>query len=286
MDKLPSYLRQIRIDELDIIELDAPFGYARVAMQGAHLMDWRPAGQAPVLWLSEAALFKPGKAIRGGVPICWPWFGPHPRGEHPAHGFARTSTWALEHAETSRDEAVLVWSLQDDAQIRTLWPHPFRLRYTQRFGQQLTLTLETEHLGSSPADYSFALHSYFNVGDVAEAAIEGLEGIHFADKLTGDTRIQQGQVVLTGAMDRVYLEAGQRYLMHRGQGLPALDIVSTGCPSAIVWNPWKEGAAKLADMAGEGWRSMLCLEHGAALQDTITLQPSAVHRASVTVGLR
>jgi D-hexose-6-phosphate mutarotase len=282
---LAPFLNWTRIGELDVLELDAPYARARIAVQGAHLLDWTPAGQQPVLWLSGAAQFKTDKAIRGGVPLCWPWFGPHPEEAHPSHGFARTSEWRLEAAQTEGEGAVLVWTLLDDEHTRSRWPYPFRLRYTQRIGRELNLTLETEHLGEVPAHYSFALHSYFNVGDVEAAAIEGLDGARFADKLSGQDEVQRGALTLNGAMDRVYLCTGGRFRLQRAAGLPALDIVGEGCPSAIVWNPWQEGADKLADMGGEGWRGMLCLENGAALGDAFTLAPGAKHRASVTVKL-
>lgn len=282
---LAPFLSRIRIGELDVLELNAPYARARIAVQGAHLLDWTPAGQQPVLWLSSAAQFKAGKAIRGGVPLCWPWFGPHPEDAHPSHGFARTNEWTLESAHSEGDAAVLVWILQDDEHTRSRWPYPFHLRYTQRIGRDLNLTLETEHLGDSPAHYSFALHSYFNVGDVEATAIEGLEGSRFADKLSGCDEVQNGALTLNGAMDRVYLCTSGRFRLRRADGLPALEITSAGCPSAIVWNPWQEGADKLADMDGEGWHGMLCLENGAALDDAFTLMPGAKHRASVDVKL-
>ena len=282
---LPDSLRWTRIDQLDVLTLDAPFGHARIAAQGAHLLDWTPAGASPVLWLSEAATFRTGKAIRGGVPLCWPWFGPNADTTKPAHGFARTQVWSLTRAEVGEQSATLVWELTDNDATRALWPHPFRLRYTMTIGRSLTLALDMTHLGDTPTAFGYALHSYFAVEDVEAARIDGLDGRRCLDKLSGADFIHTGPVHLTDATDRVYLDAPGPFHLSRGGSLPAVHIDSQGCPSAIVWNPWQATAAGMADMRGDGWRRMLCLENGAVLDDAITLAPGQSHTARISIRL-
>lgn len=282
---LPEPLRWTHLDQLDVLTLDAPFGQARIAAQGAHLLDWTPAGASPVLWLSDAAHFRVGKAIRGGVPLCWPWFGPNADPALPAHGFARTQVWSLAHAEIGEQSATLVWELTDNDATRALWPHPFHLRYTMEIGRTLTLMLEMTHLGAAPAAFSYALHSYFAVADVESARIDGLDGHRCLDKLSGADIVHTGPLRLADATDQVYLGAPGPFLLSRGGNLPPVHIDSQGCPSAIVWNPWQATAAGMADMRGDGWRQMLCLENGAVLDDAIELMPGASHRAGIHLRL-
>ncbi|MFN6961769.1 MAG: D-hexose-6-phosphate mutarotase [Rhodocyclaceae bacterium] len=263
-----------------VVDVTTPFSSARIALQGAHLMTWQPKGQKPVIWLSQAAKFVPGKSIRGGVPICWPWFGPHAtQSGYPGHGFARTIPWLLIAAHRLPDGRVrLVFEPQFDETCRTQWPHPSSVRYTVTLGQELVVSLATTNDGNVPFTLGQALHTYFTVGDAHRIEIAGLEGCTYIDRVDGGKRKKQkGRVTIAGEVDRVYL--GSRGccgiidpLMKR-----TILITSTGSRSTVVWNPGKDKAAKMGDFGRRGEERMVCVETANAADDVITLAPGETH---------
>lgn len=173
-----------------------PAGSAEIYLQGAHVTAWTPAGGDPVLWMSQHSNFAPGAAIRGGVPVCFPWFGPDPAGVGPLHGFARTAPWTLDEVRQQDEDVVLVLSLGDadipDDQART-WPDEFRARYTVAVGATLTLSLEVTNPGTSAITFQEAFHTYLAVGDVGAATIRGLEHASYSDRLAGGRAVAGGR---------------------------------------------------------------------------------------------
>ncbi|MDO5618596.1 D-hexose-6-phosphate mutarotase [Kocuria sp.] len=260
-------------------------GIATVYQQGAHVASWTPARQDPVLFLSRQAHFVEGKAIRGGVPICFPWFGPGRHGDRtPAHGYARTTPWYLD----SSDDAVAVFSLsQDDfsQEARAAFPHAFACRYTVTVGAELKLELATTNTGDQPLEIEEALHTYLAVGDIRSVTVEGLDGVDYVDKVSGeDTVTQDGAVTFTGETDRVY---------RSGETLTVLDpllgrklhITMEGAANTVVWNPWTEKARAMGDFADEEWTQMLCVEGANALNDYVTVAPGDTHRISYKIAV-
>jgi glucose-6-phosphate 1-epimerase len=253
---------------------------ASIAVQGAHVMTYQPAGQAPLIWLSKFAKFAPGKSIRGGVPVCWPWFGPHATNvEFPGHGFARTVPWQLLATQLLPDGRVrLEFELVQSEATRAQWPHDSQVRNVVTIGQELEVALTTTNTGSSSFVLGQALHTYFEVGDIRRATVAGLEGCAYVDKVDGSARKrQQGQVAFTQETDRIYL--GTRGCC--GIVDPALDrtilITSTGSASTIVWNPWIAKADKMGDFGVNGYLNMVCVETANAAEDVITLAAGASH---------
>jgi D-hexose-6-phosphate mutarotase len=239
--------------------IDGTQGSALVYVHGAHVAEWRPAGHAPVLWLSGAAIYQPGKAIRGGIPICFPWFGAHPRRpELGAHGFARTRDWAYLGSALTHDGAPqLEFSLADDTATRQLWPHAFLARYRVTFGRELGLELTVTNRGHGPLRFEAALHTYFAISDIQSVSVSGLKGAHYVDHVRGNTEAAEQAATLSfaGEFDRMYSSTATTLLSDPGLER-TIRVDKQSSANTIVWNPWAEKAARLADLEGEQWRRM------------------------------
>ena len=281
---ITNVLRFVERGELIVAEITTPQVQAAVALQGAHLITWQPAGGAPGLFLSERSAFARGKAIRGGVPVIWPWFGgrtdavnPVPAGAppSPSHGFARTSSWRLQFAALSGDTVHLSLLLEPTAESRVWGFDGFALAYHLVIGQELRMGLSVANTGTSGLRFEAALHSYFAVGSVEQATLHGLEATEFLDKTDSGRRKRQADspLQLTGSTDRVYLgtEAACR-IDDEGLGR-SIHIVKRNSANTVVWNPWTELTAGLADMEPEGWRGMLCVETANVGETAIHLAP-------------
>lgn len=271
------------VGELVAAKVTTPFASATVALQGAHVTAWQPAGQQPVIWVSKLAKYSPGKSIRGGVPVCWPWFGAHAsNAQFPGHGFARTVPWALVATKALPDGRVrLEFELTQSDATRTQWPNESTVRNIITVGEELEVELVTTNTGKTPFELGQALHTYFVVGDIRKVTVAGLEGCEYLDKVGGGRKRQQGPVTFTQETDRIYLGT------HGCSGVldPVMDrtilITSTGSRSTIVWNPWTEKAERMGDFGDEGpWR-MVCVETANAAEDVITLRAGETHRLAV-----
>ncbi|MEW6765623.1 MAG: D-hexose-6-phosphate mutarotase [Pseudomonadota bacterium] len=252
---------------------------ARVMLQGAQIVHYQPADQEPVIWLSEEIKYLPGKSVRGGVPVCWPWFGATTDGR-PAHGFARNLDWQLESSAIKDGEAVLVLALSPSEATRKLWPHDFRLALEIRLGDTLRMTLDTEHLGTEPCEITQGLHTYLRVGDIGQAAILGLADTPFLDKTRGMLRdVQHEQVLrLSGETDRVYLDTLAEVIVEDPVLQRRLHVRKEGSSSTVIWNPWEEKAGAFPDMRADEYRQMLCVETVNAAEDRVILAPGGSHR--------
>ena len=250
---------------------------AHVYTHGAHVTHWQPAGAAPVLFLSQRSVFQPGKPIRGGVPVCFPWFGPNARSASlPMHGFARLMEWAVESVrQQGAGEVALTLVLRSNDQTRSFWPHEFELRHTVTVGAELTMALETRNTGKEPFTVTEALHTYLRVGDVRKIEITGLENTDYIDKVAGGRRENQGSwpITFTGETDRVY--AGTRaatVLNDPGLGRRIV-VEKSGSSSTVVWNPWIAKAAAMPDFGDDEWPGMVCVETANAADDAVTVAP-------------
>lgn len=259
---------------------------ATVYLQGAHLAEWQSAGQAPVLFLSAKSEYVPGNAIRGGVPVIFPWFGPRQDGKPgPAHGFARSSLWELEDAAVvgaGVEQVVhLTFALTPNEMSRGLGFDHFRVTYRMAIGQQLgmELAVANDAGAGAPLVMEDALHSYFAVGDVERATLTGLGGTEYLDKRDGGRRKVQagGAMSLTEITDRVYLDTVATCVIEDAEARRRIVVEKSGSHETVVWNPWANLAAKMADMEPEGWRRMLCVETANVGDGAVTLAPGETH---------
>jgi glucose-6-phosphate 1-epimerase len=273
-----------------LLEIRNPQASALVSLYGGQVLSFQPAGASDdVLFLSERAQYQWGKAIRGGVPVCWPWFGPDPEGKgRPSHGLARTRLWVVQATGTAAGGATQVsLSLTDTAETRALWPHAFSLRLDITIGTTLCLALSTRNTGTIPFTLTQALHSYFTVGDIARTTVKVLDGCRYMDKATGATgatKHQNGLVDFAGEVDRVYLNPPPSLVVMDGAGQRQIRIDTQGSRSAVVWNPGPEIAAGMADLDNEAYRRFVCVETTNAGDDMVTLGPGGEHQLLAEIG--
>lgn len=257
--------------------ITTPLCRALVSQQGAQLLEFQALGRKPLLWLSPRAQFLPGTAIRGGIPLCFPWFGPPPAGAGPSHGFARLRDWTLDRVESSGDDLQLTFRLTSDAATDALWPHDFTATLVMTLGRSASLQLHVANTGAHDFRFGFAFHSYFPVTDIRAARVDGLEGLDYIDQLhPARARSRQaGPVRFTGETDRIYLHApGECCLADEASG-QAIRICAPDCRSVVVWNPWQEKSARLGDLPPGAWEHMACVESGNLADDEVTLPAGA-----------
>ena len=275
---------------LPFAHLANDLGTATVCLQGAHLTEWQPRSAAtPVTFLAAAAHYAPGKAIRGGIPVCWPWFGAHPTEKSlPSHGFARTAQWQAQELRPLDNGATqLTLRLVDSDQSRAVWPHRFTLDYRVTVGETLALELISVNTGDAPFSLSEALHTYFRVGDIGAVQVVGLDGCRYADVADRGRRQQQaGPVVFSGEIDRVFLDTDSSCTIVDPGLSRCIHVDKTGSRSTVVWNPGELKAATLADLTAApvavgGWRQLVCIESANALDNRLTLLPGESHRLGV-----
>ncbi len=261
---------------------------AEVLLQGAHLTHWAPVGEQAVIWLSPAAKFATGKSVRGGVPICWPWFGPHAfMPSFPAHGFARTTDWEVTASRQAADGTTGV-SLRHapTEKTREQWPHNTPVELHLTVGGSLDLELVTHNDGPSPVTIGQALHTYFAVGDVRQVQVLGLEDCTYIDKVDGGRRKrQQDSVTIDREVDRVYLGTAGDCVIDDPAGGRRIRIRKRGSHSTVVWNPWQDKARQMGDLGDDGHLRMLCVESCNAADDVVTLAPGGELRLWVSYSL-
>lgn len=276
MNASPAACTMIDFQGLPAISLRAADGaQAVLLLHGAHLVSWRPAGEEggpgdERLFLSERAVFAAGHAVRGGVPVIFPQF--ERRGSLPRHGLARTRNWTVVAMQADADHAMAVLRLTDDASTREHWPYAFAAELTVSVaGARLDIELAAENLGQQAFSFTAALHTYLRVDDIAQARLSGLSGLSYLDSVTGAEHIETAPAVAAeGEIDRIYFHAAQALTLR--DATHALSIHNQQFEDVVVWNPGPDKCAALADMPGEGWREMLCVE-AAHVGHPVTLAP-------------
>ena len=279
VEQLTPVLSRRQIDGADVIVVDHPRVKASVALNGAHLLSWKPEGETEVLWLSDATSFKKGAAIRGGVPVCWPWFGPHPTDPtKPQHGFVRNRRWTVVSANSTSQVTELTLRTETTPEDAALWPHHAEVSLRFIAGATLCLELATRNTGSQAFELTQALHSYFKVSDIANVAIEGFDGLEYLDKVDAYARKRQsGQITITGETDRIYLgHTGPAIIHDSGLGRGII-VTKSGSTSSVVWNPWEERARQMGDLGEDGYRRMVCVETANAGDDVVRIDPGHQH---------
>jgi D-hexose-6-phosphate mutarotase len=267
---------------LPLLVVENGLGRAVIALQGAHAIAFQPTGQREMLWLSPKCKLQPGTAIRGGIPLCLPWFGPGPDGKS-AHGFVRTATWTLANAERTASGATrVVLELAGDGSTCALWPHSFVFQMEFVVGQTLTMRLSATNRSNQTAPFAFAFHTYFAVPDVAQTRVTGLEDTTCIDKLDNASRQRQtGAVTISDATDRIYLDVPAIQTIESTAGKIAIES-DAGC--AVVWNAWNNDR-NIADMGEGNHVGYLCVERGEIADRSLTIQPGETYRSWMTLSL-
>lgn len=273
------YCQKSQRGELDCINIRHPLFHADILLQGAQLLHFAPTGQSNWLWLSEQAIYQTGVAVRGGMPICWPWFGnalDNPTAvqqyirtpaDAPAHGFARVRAWQLRHVHTSAQEVcvTLVLPVSD----HPTWLGQAQVEVVFRLSEHHLQVALTTHARAQPIVFSQALHSYFSTDDIHHTMVEGFDGQPVVDALQQwQATLQQGAVRFTEETDRIYQAVGWQRLITPKHCL----LLRSNSRSAVVWNPWIDKSARLSQCAPDAWRRMCCIETANVLDDIVQLE--------------
>ncbi len=267
----------VEVNQVKIVRIIHDKASAGISLHGGHVVSFIPDGQEDLIWMSEKAVFDNKTPLRGGIPVCWPWFG---RIAAPAHGFARTTEWELiEHREN--DHGVIVeLALFPTEDTHQIWPHMFDARLIVEVSDELKVTLKVLNIDDEAWVFSGALHTYLNVGDILQTQTTGMGG-EYIDGLKEDEVCQGGEVLqLNDAIDRVYTQPEAQILITDPVLERTMSVENQGHNSAVLWNPWAEGAQSMRDMADNGYQTMLCVEsalHASSLDQGKTLQPGESH---------
>lgn len=294
---MPSRIEPTSIGPLSGWRITTPYGSALVAQQGAQLLSYTPAGGRPLIWLSDEAVFKPGTSVRGGVPVCWPWFGVYERNPQavrdsvaaPAgagsHGWVRQADWQLALQTTEDESATLAFTYTAAREHVPGWDHHAEVTLRMRFGKNIQMNLAIRNQGDAALTTSMALHTYLAVSDSRHVTIHGLEGHQYLDTLSPqwEQREQHGHVTLEGEVDRIYLNTTTPITLQDPGWQRDIRLQATGAKSTVVWNPGPDKAARLKDMANDAWQNMACIETGRVLDDAMTVAPGTTESVSLMI---
>ncbi|RMV79983.1 Aldose 1-epimerase protein [Pseudomonas caricapapayae] len=289
-------VESVQYDELNCWRIRHGEAELLVAQQGAHILSYQVAGQQPLVWLNEEAVFKQGKPIRAGMPICWPWFGNLERNPQSvqamrdssepakAHGEVRALDWQLLGIGEDGDALLVEFVLPEAEGHLPGWPHNVALKLSIRLDHALNVSLVSYNCGTEPVTISQALHTYFAISDVRQISIEGLDGLRYIETLENwEEREQSGDLTFAGETDRIYKNTPGVLSIVDPEWQRRIHIRNTGSRSAILWNPWIEKTGKFTDMAADGWQRMVCVETANVLDDVVTLAPDQMHVLGVSI---
>lgn len=260
---------------LDYVEVNTALCQARIFLQGAQIDYFQPVGKPPLLWVSSADDYQPGNGIRGGVPICWPWFGMSSEANFPQHGFARTRIWALESVEMRNQLVDLRFSLKISEQDKIYWPHNTEVSVLFTLGDTLSISLVNTNLGDETVTLTQALHSYFPIEDIHQLKASGFSGSKYIEFAQGPYPQTTDEVRFDRETDRVYTDLGPVQLLHTQQG--TIEVSRENSQSAVLWNPWIEKSQRLGRFNPEDYLTMVCLEAANVLEDKVVLAPGDTH---------
>lgn len=261
---------------LPMINVSNDHADAVISVYAGQVLSFTPKGAADVLFVSDKAYYAEGKAIKGGVPICWPWFGADPEGKgRPAHGFMRNRMWSVWETRDNADgSTTVILGVESSPETLAIWPHAFGLAMEITVGKTLQLALVTRNTGDAAFTITQALHTYFAVGDIVQTVVTGLEGRQYLDKAAdgnGATKQQDGTVSITSEVDRVYLGVPAELAIVDGALNRTIRIIASGNKTAVVWNPWAKIAAGMADLQDDDYLRFVCVETTNAADDVVSV---------------
>jgi glucose-6-phosphate 1-epimerase len=261
------------------IRVTAPSASADIYLHGAQITSWRPAMAEEALFLSERSVWQDGRAIRGGIPVCFPWFRSKADAPSaPAHGFVRIKEWQLESVGTDGESVVVTCSTENDESTQRWWPHAFRLAYKLTIGRSLQLELKVTNTGEAPFRFEEALHTYFRVSQAERVSVRGLDQAAYLDNVDGNRRkIQSGDLVFTATTDNAYIDVHTAADLIDPVARRTMRTQKVNSATTVVWNPWREGAALLGDLGNDEWRHFACVEASNILGSAISLAPGQEH---------
>ena len=272
------------------LAIDTAACAAELYLQGAHLCRWQPRGQPhPVLWMSAESRFEAGAPIRGGVPVCFPWFAAKAGDPSaPGHGVARINPWRLESAATEPDGTTLLrLGIVCGPQQTRYLPHDVTLALEFRLGAALSMAFSVTNPGTAPVTFEEALHTYFAVGDVRQVTVAGLKGLTYVDKVDGGRRKTQAEdlVTIAAETDRLYLDTGAEATLTDPVLRRVVRVAKTGSRSTVVWNPWVAKSKAMPDFGDDEWPGMICIETANAADNAVTVPAHASHTMTAAISV-
>lgn len=275
-------------NDLVFITVSNKYADADICLYGAHITSFRPHNSMDLLWMSPDSSFELGKPIRGGIPVCFPWFGPHKTDpEKPQHGFGRLMYWEVVSTSTNASgESVVRLQLCSSDETKAYWPHDFCAEMTFVVGKTLTATLKVTNTSGQPFDYTCALHTYYSLSAIESISIEGLKGTTYFDQLTGEFGIQEGEPLeITDALTRHYLNTESQVVIADSAFRRRIKVDKTGSKVTTVWNPGAETCAKIGDLPDDGFETFVCVEATNAFDYPVKLAAGESFETSAIIGL-
>jgi glucose-6-phosphate 1-epimerase len=270
---------------LQKVQITCPGAAAEMYLHGAHVTSWKPAGRDEVLFLSSQSRWERGHAIRGGIPICFPWFGgkvDDPKA--PAHGFVRTKAWQLESITQAKDGITVSMSTESDEDTKRWWPAEFRLVYGVTFASDLSLELVVTNTGKTSLLFEEALHAYHRVGNIQKSRVGGLDTGYYIDKTDSNRRkTQHGKVAISSETDRVYLNTSDAIELEDPVLRRRTRVAKENSRTTVVWNPWVQKAHSLSDFGDDEWMQMICIETSNVSDFAVNLAPGEQHKMKAVV---
>jgi len=261
------------------VEINTPLAHGEIYLHGAHVTSWRPAGSEEVLFLGTKSRWEEGQAIRGGIPICFPWFRGKADDPHaPAHGFVRTRSWQLYSIVENKAGVAVTMFIESDEQTRRWWPGEFRLVHRVTFGSELKLELTCINTGRTQFAFEEALHTYSRVADVKDVCLQGLDGIRFLDNTDANKeKVQVGNLTVASQTDDAFMNTENTVDLLDPKMDRRLRLQKAKSTTTVVWNPWQEGARRLQDLGEGEWMQFLCVEASNIMGAGVTLTPGQEH---------
>jgi len=277
---------------LPLITIENDFASAVISIYAAQVLSYKlkpvQQGDTPddLLFMSDQSYFEAGKAIRGGIPICWPWFGKDANNPDKArHGFVRLMLWDLIETTSLNDGSTQVTlSVKDTKASREIWPYRFKLSLNIVVGKTLKLSLESENRDDVPFTMTQALHSYFSVSDITQVRVDGLDKVSYLDKASvaiKEDNIQSGSVTIDNEVDRIYINSPDTLALIDAAIDRKVIIQSTGSQTTIVWNPWADLSKQSAELADSAYQQFICVETANAVDDCVEVLPAMSHKMTV-----
>ncbi|MCL1039730.1 D-hexose-6-phosphate mutarotase [Shewanella submarina] len=266
---------------LEYVEINTTLCKARIFMQGAQIDYFEPTGKGPLLWVSEADDYQPGNGIRGGIPVCWPWFGMSDKEGFPQHGFARTRIWSLESVKMQNEVARLRFVLNIDEADKVFWPHNTQVAVEFELTETLKVSLINRNSGDDTITLTQALHTYFPIGDIHQLKATGFSGAKYIEFAKGPYPQEGDEVRFDKETDRVYTELGPVQLLHTPDG--TIEVSRENSQSAVLWNPWIDKSKWLSRFNDEDYLTMVCHEAANVLEDKLVLEPGQEHVLTTSI---
>jgi len=267
------------------VRINSPQVVGEMYLHGAHVTSWKPAGTDEVLFVSSQSRWEEGHAIRGGAPVCFPWFGDKSDDpKAPAHGFVRTKAWQLESIARVEDATTISMFTESNESTRRWWPADFRLVHRATFGLELRLELVVTNTGTTSLRFEEALHTYHRVGGIEKAGVQGLDGVHYLDKTDSNRKkLQHGVIVIVSETDRVYLNTSDALELEDPVLRRRTRVTKQNSRTTVVWNPWVQKARALSDLGDDEWKQMICIESSNVADFAVVLAPGQQHTMEATV---